>query len=99
MAERLALSDSYLDKIDDRFYLGEGKGYSVPEIGILLSACHLLAEDADNQADALSALINPAGHIWHGGGASCTGECLQVQRALAKHEALREYRREERSDG
>lgn len=33
--------------------------------------------------DALSALTDPEGHIWHGGNTECTGECRDVQAAIA----------------
>lgn len=36
--------------------------------------------------EALKALTDPEGHIWHGGNAVCTGECKAVRAAIAKAE-------------
>jgi hypothetical protein len=34
--------------------------------------------------DALGALQDPENHIWHGSNGECTGECRDVQAALAR---------------
>ena len=36
--------------------------------------------------EALQALTDPEGHIWHGTSGACTGECKAVRAALAKAE-------------
>jgi hypothetical protein len=38
---------------------------------------------------ALRALQDPAGHIWHGPGGECTGECRDVMEAVMLGEAAK----------
>ena len=39
---------------------------------------------APEMLDALTALTDPEGHIWHGPSGECTGECKDVRAAIAK---------------
>lgn len=38
--------------------------------------------------DALQALTNPEGHLWHGGHAECTGECADARSVLQREGRL-----------
>ncbi len=44
--------------------------------------------DKEDLLEALEALTDPEGHIWHGGNDECTGECKEARAAIA--EARRE---------
>ena len=57
-------------------YGKEGDGSEV-EIARLFAA-------APEMLDALTALTDPEGHIWHGPSGECTEECKAVRAAIAK---------------